>query len=274
MTEQHSTSSMLGKVALVTGAGRGQGRSHAVRLAERGCDIIALDTPADEPTIEYGLATAEDLAETARQITDLGRRVVTARVDVRDHAGMVAAVAHGVEELGHLNIAVANAGVCSTQNWDEVTPERWDAIVGINLTGTWNTCAAALPHLLAAGGGSLILIASTAALKGQPFITPYAAAKHGVVGIMRSLANELGSQNIRVNTVHPTGVDTPMLQGMTGLGKRINANPELGPLFLNALPPTLIQANDVSDTVVFLASDEAKYITGLTMTIDAGASNR
>ncbi len=274
MTTPTAAGRLTGKVALVTGAGRGQGRSHAVRMAAEGADIIALDTPADEPTIEYPLATAEDLAETARLIGETGRRVVTAQVDVRDHAGMLATVAGGVEELGGLHIAVANAGVCSTQNWDEVTPERWEAIVGINLTGVWNTCAAALPHLLAGGGGSLILISSTAGLKGQPFITPYAAAKHGVVGIMRSLANELGSQNIRVNTVHPTGVDTPMLQGMTGLGKRINANPDLGPLFLNALPPTLITADDVSDTVLFLASDDSKYTTGLTMTVDAGASNR
>jgi NAD(P)-dependent dehydrogenase (short-subunit alcohol dehydrogenase family) len=133
------------------------------------------------------------------------------------------AVADGVATLGRLDIAVANAGVCSIQRWDEVAPEQLDAELGVNLTGVWNTCTAAIPHLLEADGGSMILISSTAGLKGQPFLTPYVASKHGMVGIMRSLANELAAKHIRVNSLHPTGVDTPMLMGMTGLTMTVDA---------------------------------------------------
>jgi len=265
---------VAGKVALVTGAARGQGRSHAVRLAAEGADIIALDICAEVADIEYATATREDLATTARLVTEAGGRVVTHAVDVRDARGMADAVADGVAQLGRLDISVANAGVCSIQRWDEVTPDLWDTVVGINLTGVWNTCVASIPHLLAAGGGSMILVSSTAGLKGQPFLTPYVASKHGMVGIMRSLANELAARHIRVNSLHPTGVDTPMLAGMVGLTERIEASPDVGSLFLNSLPVDLVRAEDVSHAVLFLASDEARYVTGLTMTVDAGASAR
>ncbi|HEX7459143.1 MAG TPA: SDR family NAD(P)-dependent oxidoreductase, partial [Acidimicrobiales bacterium] len=170
---------VAGKVALVTGAARGQGRSHAVRLATEGADIIALDVCAQVADIEYATATPEDLATTARLVTEAGGRVVTHAVDVRDAHGMADAVADGVDRFGRLDISVANAGVCSIQRWDEVTPDLWDTVVGINLTGVWNTCVASIPHLLAAGGGSMILVSSTAGLKGQPFLTPYVASKHG-----------------------------------------------------------------------------------------------
>jgi len=265
---------VAGRVALVTGAARGQGRNHAVRLAAEGADIVALDVCAPVADISYATAVPEDLATTARLVEEAGGRVVTAEVDVRDAAGMAAAVAEGAAALGGLDIAVANAGVCSIQRWDEVTPALWDTVIGINLTGVWNTCTAAIPHLLERGGGSMVLIASTAGLKGQPFLTPYVASKHGLVGIMRSLANELAARHIRVNSVHPTGVDSPMLLGMTGLTERIEASPDVGPLFLNSLPVDLIEADDVSNAVLFLASDEARYVTGLTMTVDAGASAR
>ena len=265
---------VAGKVALVTGAARGQGRSHAVRLAAEGADIIALDVCAQVADIEYATATPEDLATTARLVTEAGGRVVTHAVDVRDAHGLTDAVADGVAQLGRLDISVANAGVCSIQRWDEVTPQLWDTVVGINLTGVWNTCVASIPHLLAAEGGSMILVSSTAGLKGQPFLTPYVASKHGMVGIMRSLANELAAKHIRVNSLHPTGVDTPMLNGMVGLTERIEASPDVGSLFLNSLPVDLVRAEDVSHAVLFLASDEARYVTGLTMTVDAGASAR
>lgn len=265
---------VAGKVALVTGAARGQGRSHAVRLAADGADVIAVDICAPVADIEYPTATADDLATTAELVEATGAKVVTYEVDVRDARGMADAVADGVTRLGRLDISVANAGVCSIQRWDEVTPELWDTVVGINLTGVWNTCVASVPHLLEAGGGSMILISSTAGLKGQPFLTPYVASKHGLVGIMRSLANELASRHIRVNSLHPTGVDTPMLAGMVGLTERIEASPDVGSLFLNSLPVDLVRADDVSNAVVFLASDEARYVTGLTMTVDAGASAR
>ena len=269
-----ATGRVAGKVALVTGAARGQGRSHARRLAAEGADIIAVDICAQMADVEYATATPEDLADTARLVEDTGARVVTHAVDVRDASGLADAVADGVERLGRLDIAVANAGVCSIQRWDEVTPELWDTVVGINLTGVWNTCVASIPHLLEAGSGSMILVSSTAGLKGQPFLTPYVASKHGLVGIMRSLANELASKHIRVNSLHPTGVDTPMLNAMSGLIERIEASPDVGSLFLNSLPVDLVRSEDVSNAVLFLASDEARYVTGLTMTVDAGASAR
>jgi SDR family mycofactocin-dependent oxidoreductase len=265
---------VAGKVALITGAARGQGRSHALRLAAEGADILAIDICAPVDHVDYATATGDDLTTTARMVEEAGARVVTRTVDVRDASGLTAAVAEGAAALGGLDIAVANAGVCSIQRWDEVTPELWNTVIGINLTGVWNTCTAAIPHLLEAGGGSMILISSTAGLKGQPFLTPYVASKHGLVGIMRSLANELASKHIRVNSLHPTGVDTPMLNGMTGLTERIEASPDVGSLFLNSLPVDLVQAADVSNAVLFLASAEAKYVTGLTMTVDAGASAR
>ena len=265
---------VAGKVALVTGAARGQGRSHALRLAAEGADIVAVDVCAPIDHLDYAVATAEDLATTARLVEEAGARVVTAVVDVRDAAALAGAVAEGAAALGGLDIAVANAGVCSIQRWDEVTPELWDTVIGINLTGVWNTCTAAIPHLVGRGGGSMVLISSTAGLKGQPFLTPYVASKHGMVGIMRSLANELASRHIRVNSLHPTGVDTPMLMGMTGLTERIEASPDVGSLFLNSLPVDLVRAEDISHAVLFLASDEARYVTGLTMTVDAGASAR
>jgi len=265
---------VAGKVALVTGAARGQGRSHAVRLAAEGADVIALDLCGPVDHVDYATATTEDLATTARLVGEAGGRVVTAEVDVRDAAGMADAVAAGAEALGGLDIAVANAGVCAIRRWDEMTPELWDTVVGINLTGVWNTCTAALPHLVARGGGSMVLVSSTAGLKGQPFLTAYVASKHGVVGIMRSLANELASRHVRVNSLHPTGVDTPMLVGMTGLTERIESSPDVGSLFLNSLPVDLIRSEDVSDAVLFLASDESRYVTGLAMTVDAGAVAR
>ena len=265
---------VAGKVALITGAARGQGRSHAVRLAAEGADIIAVDICAPVADVSYPTATPEDLATTARLVEEAGARVVTAAVDVRDGADLAAAVAEGAAALGGLDIAVANAGVCSIQRWDEVTPALWDTVIGINLTGVWNTCTAAIPHLVARGGGSLILVSSAAGLKGQPFLTPYVASKHGLVGIMRSLANELASGHVRVNSLHPTGVDTPMLVGMAGLTGHLEGSPELGPLFHNSLPVDLLQPEDISNAVLFLASDEARYVTGLTMTVDAGTTSR
>ena len=269
-----STGRVTGKVALVTGAARGQGRSHALRLAAEGADVIAVDICGPVADIDYPTATPEDLATTARLVEESGGRVVTHIVDVRDNLGMADAVAAGVAQLGRLDIVVANAGVCSIQRWDEVTPELWETVVGINLTGVWNTCVASIPHLVEAGGGSMILVSSAAGLKGQPFLTPYVASKHGLVGIMRSLSNELAANHIRVNSLHPTGVDTPMLVGMVGLTDRLEVSPELGPLFHNALPVDLLQPEDISNAVLFLASDEARFVTGLTMTVDAGTTSR
>ncbi len=262
-----------GKVAFVTGAARGQGRSHAVRLAQEGADIVAVDALLDYGSVAYPMATADDLQETVALVQATGRRIVARRADVRAPAELADVLTEAVAELGGLDVVVANAGICTTQAWDAVTPQVWQDTIDTNLTGVWNTLVAAVPHLLARGGGSMIAVSSAAGLKGLPFYAPYAAAKHGVVGIARSLANELGAQGIRVNTIHPAGVRTAMSAGldMSGL---LEANPLLGPVFMNALPVELVEPSDVSDTVLFLASDEAKFITGLAMTVDCGASIR
>src|ERR1700690_315173 len=236
---------VAGKVAFVPGAGRGQGRSHAIRLAEEGADIIAVDILSDYDTVGYGMSTEADLAETVKA------------ADVRDLGVLRQAVDSGVAELGKLDIVCANAGICTVQSWDEVTPAVWQDTIDTNLTGVWNTLAVSIPHLLANGGGSIIATSSTAGIKGLPFLGPYTAAKHGVVGICRSLANELAAKSIRINTVHPTGVDTPMVAGLGGLTDMIEKNPNLGPLSMNGLPLEMVEPRDISNAVLFLASDEA-----------------
>jgi SDR family mycofactocin-dependent oxidoreductase len=205
---------VAGKVAFITGAARGQGRSHAIRLAEEGADIIAVDICRDYDTVGYPMATEAELAETVKAVEALDRRIVATAADVRDAAGLKAAVDDGVAQLGRLDIVSANAGICTIQSWDEVSPEIWQDTLDTNLTGVWNTMVVSVPHLIAAGGGSIICTSSTAGIKGLPYLAPYVAAKHGVVGISRTMANELARHNIRVNTVHPTGVDTPMGTGL------------------------------------------------------------
>ncbi len=268
------TGRVEGQVALVTGAARGMGRSHAVRLAAEGADVIAVDICADLPAVGYPLGTRSELEETGRLVEAAGGRVVVAVADVGDAEALTRAVDDGVERLGRLDTVVANAGICTVQPWDQVSREVWDATLATNLTGVWNTCVAGAPHLITAGGGSMILISSVAGLKGQPLFGPYSVAKHGVVGVMRVLANELAEHRIRVNTVHPTGVTTPMLGGLGALGPLLDEHPTYRSLFLNSLPVPAVQPEDVSDTVLFLASDDSRHTTGLTMTVDAGSSAR
>jgi SDR family mycofactocin-dependent oxidoreductase len=263
-----------GKVAFITGAGRGQGRSHAVRLAEEGADIIAGDLLEDYPSVHYPMASAEDLAETVRQVEALGRRIVAGRADVRDVSSLESLLDEGVARLGRLDVVSANAGICSVQPWDRVTPQIWQDTLDTNLTGVWNTMVTAVPHLISNGGGSIIATSSTAGIKGVPFLSPYVAAKHGVVGIARSLAHELARHHIRVNSVHPAGVNTPMLMGLAGLTPLLELDPDLGGIFQNTMPVTTVEARDVSEAVLYLASDESRYVTGLELTIDAGQTIR
>ena len=265
---------VAGKVAFITGAARGQGRSHAIRLAEEGADIIAVDICEDIASVGYGLATEADLAETVKAVEALDRRIFARKADVRDAQALKAVLDAGVAELGKLDIVSANAGICTVQTWDEVTPAVWQDTLDTNLTGVWNTMVVAAPHLIANGGGSIICTSSTAGIKGLPFLAPYVAAKHGVVGIARSMANELAHHKIRVNTVHPTGVQTPMAEGLGGLDPLINRDPNLGPIFMNTLPVEMVEPRDISNAVLFLASDEAQYITGLELTVDAGNTTR
>jgi SDR family mycofactocin-dependent oxidoreductase len=263
-----------GKVAFITGAARGQGRSHAIRLAEEGADIIAVDILEDYPTVRYAMSGQADLDETVRAVEALDRRIVAARADVRDAATLRAALDAGVAQLGRLDIVCANAGIYTVQPWDQVSQEVWRDTIDTNLTGVWNTMVVAIPHLMAAGGGSIIVTSSTAGLKGMPFLAPYAAAKHAVVGICRSLANELAGHHIRVNTVHPAGVDTPMVAGLETLEPFISRSPELGGIFMNGLPVEALDPRDVSNAVLWLASEEARYVTGAALTVDAGNTIR
>lgn len=249
------------------------GRGHALRLAQEGADLILVDICQSMPQIEYPLATEDDLTETVRLVRDFGRRCVSRVVDVRDEAQLCSAVDEGVGELGGLDGAVANAGVLTVGTWDTTTAEQWRLVVDVNLIGAWNTCAAALPHLVARGGGSLVNISSSAGIKGTPLHVPYTASKHGIVGMTLALANELAAQNIRVNTVHPTGVATGMAPP-TMHTLIAEQRPDLVPIFLNALPAPLIEAADVSNAVLYLLSDESRYVTGLELKVDAGVTIR
>jgi SDR family mycofactocin-dependent oxidoreductase len=247
------------------------GRSHALRLAQEGADLILVDICESLPEVEYPLATEADLAETATLVADLGRRCVSRVADIRNAAAMRQIVDEAAEELGGLDAAVANAGVLTIASWDKTTPEQWRTVVDVNLIGTWNTCAAAIPHLLAQGGGSLVNISSAGALTGYPFQLPYTASKMGVVGLTVALANELAAQNIRVNSVHPTGVPTGMIP--TALGDLLGGErADLIPTFVNAMPTPCIDPIDVSHAVLYLISDEARFVTGMQFKVDAGVT--
>ncbi|WP_029432075.1 mycofactocin-coupled SDR family oxidoreductase [Blastococcus sp. URHD0036] len=264
---------VAGKRVLVTGAARGMGRSHALRLAEEGADVVLVDLCRPVPELEYPLATEEDLAETVRLVEALDRRAVSRVVDIRDADALKAAVDEGAAELGGLDAAVANAGVITAGTWDTTTVADWRAVLDVNLIGTWNTCVAAIPHLIAAGGGSLVNISSAAGIKGSPLTTPYTASKHGVVGLSLALANELAVHSIRVNTVHPTGVATGMAP-MSLFGLLSETRTDLGAIYENALPVQIVEARDISNAVLHLVSDDARYVTGTQMKVDAGVTIR
>jgi len=270
-----------GKVAFITGAARGQGRSHAVRLAQEGADIIAVDVcKRISSNDDIPAPTPDDLAETADLVKGLNRRIVTAEVDVRDYDAMKAAVDSGVEQLGRLDIIVANAGIGNGgQTLDHVSESDWTDMIDVNLSGVWKSVKAAVPHLISAGrGGSIILTSSVGGLKAYAHTGHYIAAKHGVVGLMRTFAVELGHHSIRVNSVHPTNVNTPLFmnEGTMRLFRPDLENP--GPddmavvaQMMHVLPIGWVEPVDISNAVLFLASDEARYVTGLTMTVDGGS---
>jgi SDR family mycofactocin-dependent oxidoreductase len=270
-----------GKVAFITGAARGQGRSHAVRLAQEGADIIAIDIAESLPGMDryYEGATEEDLAETVKQVEALDRRIVARKADVRDYAGLKAALDEGVAELGHVDIVSANAGIFAFGDpTHEVSDEEWQLVTDINQTGVWHTAKAVIPHMIEQGtGGSIVITSSAAGLKGTPNVAAYTASKHAVVGIMRTLALELAPHSIRVNTVHPTGVATDMIlnEATYKLFMPDAEHPtkeQAMPIFesTNALPVPWVEPIDISNAVLFLASDEARYITGNELKVDAG----
>lgn len=267
-----------GKVAFITGAARGQGRSHAVKLAEEGADIIAVDALKDIDTVTYPMATDEDMQETVRLVEATGRRIHSAHADVRDFESLRIALDAGVEQLGHVDIVSANAGILSFGSVEELSEETWAQMIDINLSGVWRTAKAAIPHLIKQGtGGSIILTSSVAGLRSYAGVGHYVSAKHGVVGLMKTLAQELAEHHIRVNTVNPTQVDTPMVQhpDMYKLFSPDVENPTKddfarasGESILYPIP--WVESIDVSNAVLFLASEESRYITGVALPIDGG----
>lgn len=271
-----------GKVAFITGAARGQGRSHALRLAEEGAEIVACDICEQLDTVEYPLASKDDLKETARLVEDLGRRIVAREADVRDGAQLQAVVEEGISEFGHIDIMCANAGIVTYGSSWELTEEQWQDVIDTNLTGVWETCKAVIPHMIERGeGGSIILTSSTAGIMGLANIGHYTAAKHGVVGLMKTLANELAPHMIRVNSIHPTGVDTPMVQNdptyrlfLPDVENPTREDAAEAFQTLNSLRIPWVDARDISNAVLWLASDEARYVTGIMVPVDAGMTQK
>jgi (+)-trans-carveol dehydrogenase len=267
-----------GKIAFITGAARGQGRAEAVRLAEEGADIIAMDICAPVGTSVAPPASPEDLAETAAMVERLDRRIHTYVADVRDYDALKAGLDEGVEKLGGLDVIVANAGMWSYGLVEDYDFEQWGTIIDVNLNGAWHTLRAGIPHIKAGGkGGSIILTSSVAGLKAYAHCSAYVAAKHGVVGLMRTAAVELGPDSIRVNTVNPSNVRTPLIHnpGTYGLFAPDLENPtwdQVAPRFqsLHLLPTPDVLPEDVANAVVFLASDESRWTTGTTLLVDAG----
>jgi SDR family mycofactocin-dependent oxidoreductase len=270
---------VAGKVAFITGAARGQGRSHAIRLAQEGADIIALDIAHGIESVPYDLATPTDLATTARQVEALDRRIVTIEADVRDYETLRELLDDAVARLGRLDIVSANAGILSFGPMEQLTEEQFDDLLDVNLKGAWHTAKAAIPHLRVNKGGSIIFTSSASGISGARNIGHYSASKHGLVGLTKSLALELGADRIRVNSVHPTSVDTEMIHNpaiyelfMPDVPPRDRTREAVIPRFLdlNVIPIPWVEAIDVSNAVLWLASDESRYVTGHQLTVDAG----
>ncbi|OBA86073.1 3-ketoacyl-ACP reductase [Mycolicibacterium mucogenicum] len=268
---------LSGKVAFITGAARGQGRAHAVKLSSMGADIIAVDLCDQIASVPYPMATPDDLAATVKLVEDNGARIIASQADVRDRAALKTALKAGVDQLGgRLDIVIANAGIAPMAGED-----AWQDVIDVNLTGVYNTLDVAMRPMVKAGnGGSIVLISSVAGLVGlsSPMAgsVGYAAAKHGMVGLMRVYANLLASQNIRVNSIHPAGVATPMIDNeftrkwLSQLTEETKAGPDM----TNALPVQVLEAEDIANTVAWLVSDAGRYITGVTLPVDAGFVNK
>ena len=263
-----------GKVAFITGAGRGQGRAHAVRLASEGADIIGVDicAPLD---VKYAATTLDDLRQTEALVAAEGRKMTGIQADVRQLGELQDAVARGLADFGRLDVVIANAGILSAGLLWEISEAQWQQMIDVNLTGVWHTIKATIPILIEQGqGGSVIIVSSVAGLRGVPFVGHYAAAKHGAVGLCRTLANEVGAHRIRVNSIHPAAVNT-----------RMNDDPDLprllgefehtlAPMFMNTLPDVMMEPAEVANLVAFLASNESRYITGAQLPVDFGTLGR
>ena len=265
-----------GKVAFITGAARGQGRAHAVTLASAGADIIAVDLCEQIASVPYPLATPEDLADTVKLVEDTGARIVARNSDVRDRAALKTALAEGITALGRLDIVIANAGIAPMMG-----ENAWQDVIDVNLTGVYHTVDVAMRPLIKQGdGGAIVLTSSVAGLVGigAPIAGSlgYTASKHGIVGLMRAYANFLAQYKIRVNSVHPAGVDTPMIDNdftrswLDGMAQHEHGGPDMG----NALPVEVLQVEDIANAVLWLVSDAARYVTGVALPVDAGFVNK
>jgi SDR family mycofactocin-dependent oxidoreductase len=270
-----------GKVAFISGGARGQGRAHALHMAEEGADIITFDLCQQIETVEYPMATREDLAETALLVGKTGRRTVARQADVRDFEAVTAVLDEGVAEFGHVDIVVANAGIMPITGDRGKQRQAFLDATDVMLTGVFNTCEAAIPSMVQRGrGGSIVITSSTAGLKGitpnyefaVPGLLGYTAAKHGVVGLMRAYANALAAHSIRCNTVHPSGVNSPMVVNEAFAGYAAQ-HPEIGRLG-NPMPVELLDVGDIARAVVFLCSTDGQYITGITLPVDGGFCNK
>jgi SDR family mycofactocin-dependent oxidoreductase len=264
-----------GKVAFITGAARGQGRSHAIRLAEEGADIIAVDICAQIPTVAYPMSTPDDLAQTVKEVEATGRRILATQADVRDLAALTAAVQAGVEEFGPIGIIIANAGIAPMGAPNPDHERTFRDTIDVNLGGVRNTVQAAVPSMIEAGrGGAIVLTSSTQGSSGrggdgQGATDGYAASKHGVVGLMRTYAHWLAPHRIRVNTIHPTGVRTPMVVNQIA-EDYFAARPEAATMVKNLIDVDMIEPEDVSNAVLFLVSDTGRFLTGVALPVDAG----
>jgi SDR family mycofactocin-dependent oxidoreductase len=268
------TGRLAGKAAFITGAARGQGRAHAVRMAEEGADIIAVDLAGPLPdSVRYPSATPDDLAETVEIVRANGGRIMATATDIRDLDALRTAVDEGVEAYGRLDVIVANAGICTPAPWNEITPESFRDIIDVNVTGTWNTVMAGAQRIIdGRRGGSIILISSYAGMKVQPYMVHYTASKHAVTGMARAFAAELGKHDIRVNSVHPGPVNTPMGGGdmIAALFAAIETNPTLNGMGTPFLPQWAAEPEDVAAAVCWLASDESRYVTATRLSVDQG----
>ncbi|MCW2494476.1 mycofactocin-coupled SDR family oxidoreductase [Jatrophihabitans sp.] len=261
-----------GKVAFVTGAARGQGRAEVLRFAAEGADIVAVDICQDLPTTSYPGATVAELEEVAHEVEALGRRVVASPVDVRDFGALAKVLDGAVSELGRLDVVVANAGMTSAALTWEIDAEHWRDTIDINLTGAFHTVKAAVPILLEQGtGGSIVFTSSVAGLRGLPYLADYSAAKHGVVGLAKVLANELAPYRIRVNTVHPWGVDTGLK--VNELHSLLQGQAEYSSMYGSTWPDQISESEDIAAAIAWLASDEARHVTGIQLPIDRGRTN-
>jgi SDR family mycofactocin-dependent oxidoreductase len=276
------TGRLAGKTALITGAARGIGRAQAVRFAQEGADIVALDVCGPVDTVVIPPSTPADLERTAALVAETGARVHTEIVDVRDLAGLQAATDRGAERLGGLDVVCATAGITSRGLAVDLDENTWRTMLDVNLTGVWHTCRAAAPHLIARGAGSMILTSSIAGLRGLLGVAHYTAAKHGVTGLMRSLANELAPHHVRVNCINPTNVDTPMIRNdavASAFRPDLDRPPTRAEFAeaarsMNMLAVPWIDPVDVANAALFLASEEARYITAIVLPVDAGATQR